>query len=147
MRARFSLLMLIAVVFIGCSSDSDSNSLPINEENLLGKWYFKGLKIDNRAFEPYGNDCPTSKDYHEILSNHTLKYYVHGTDCEVSHIGSATWALDGNNYTTINDDPIVVAGNFYKILSLTEEQLVLSIDTHPVSPTETVVYKYYYTRD
>ncbi len=136
----------MSILFIGCSSD-DSGSLPINEENLLGRWYFKGSTLDNGPFESYQDDCPASKNYMEILNTHDLKYYTHGTDCILSLVSSHTWTLNENHFTTVRHDPTVTAPNFFTILKITEEELVLKIDTYPVSPAQKETYKYYYIKN
>jgi hypothetical protein len=147
MKKRLLFFILISIVFIGCSSDSDSNSLPITEENLLGKWYYKGMTIDNGPFQNHNNSCPTSKDYMEVLISHNAESYRHAVNCEIDAAIFHSWTLNGDWLTMINQDPIVVAPNIYKVLSITEEQLVLRMDFHPTSPSDTEVYKYYYTRN
>lgn len=145
MKTRFLFFALISVMFLGCSSDS-GNSLPITEENLLGKWYFKGITINNGLIENYEHDCPSSRDYQEILSSHNLKYYHHGTDCQISDIGNCSWILDGKQLTVIDQDPIVVGPNIYTVVSITQKELILRFDKM-VSASETQVHEYYYTRN
>lgn len=136
--------MFISVLSVGCSSDSDS--LPINEENLLGKWYYTGHTVDNGPFQYNEDSCPTSRDYQDILSSHNINYYLYAPDCELTSQDPASWTLEGNQFTVVSPDPIVVP-SVYTILSITDKKMVLKRDFHFTSPTETETYKYYFTRN
>lgn len=142
MKMRFLIFTVIASVWMGCA---DSGKLPINEENLSGKWYFQKIKIDSQPFENYSHDCTKSKDYMEFLADRNLKYYKHGSDCLVNSIVNYSWVLEGTKLTTLEQDPLAVGSNVYKVMSLTKNELILSLD-FPISATEKELHKYYYTR-
>jgi hypothetical protein len=144
MKKQLLLLTIITIVFVGCSSDS-SASLPITEQNLVGKWYRKGAQLGTQPYEAYEHNCPASRDYQEMLDSHDMKHYSHGTDCAVNEITARFWTLDGNKLTVINPDPIVITDNVYTILKLTEEELILRIDN--LTPTGMESDKYYWTRN
>lgn len=145
MKKQFLILTLITILFIGCSSDSSCTSLPINEVNLIGKWYTKGAKLSNEPYVEYDNRCLTSKDYQEILSSHDAKYFRHGTDCEVIEIINRIWNLNGNQLIISNPDPASTDIKVYTVSSITDKELIISFDYATPSGPESD--KYYYSRN
>ena len=141
MKPRILFLSVIALLLAACSSDSDS----VKEEKLLGKWYFKGAKLTGREYQEYQHECPTAKDYQEVLSSHEMRYYAYGTDCTQSESGIRFWSLEDGKLTVTNPDPLVVFDNVYKIVKLTNKELTLRIDLD--TPTGTDSDFYYYTRN
>lgn len=109
------------MALVGCSSDSGGGSLPATEANILGKWYLRGVKLNNEPFEPSEFDCPTSKDFNEIFSNHRIIFTGYGTDCMVNDTQDSEWTLVGNTFSVLFDP----AGepDVYQLIKLTDTEM------------------------
>ena len=147
MKKSVILLTLIALTFLGCSSDDDSNAnLVINQQNLLGKWYLKGGTINAGAFEDYDHDCTTNKDFQEFLNNGSVTFNGYNTACELNDVETSSWVLNGNTLTISSPplDPMIYEYN-YLIESLTTQELVLKVTVN--TPEGVEIQRIYATRN
>lgn len=119
MKKRFLIFTVFTIFVVGCSSDSDGNS--ITEANVLGKWYLSGIKINNEPFTAQTHDCTTSKDFNEIFSNHHIVYTGYGTDCAVDDTEDNTWSLEGKVFSIIYDGSTPT--DVYEIIKLTDTEM------------------------
>jgi hypothetical protein len=122
MKKGFLILMALAMFFVGCSSDSDGNSLPITEANILGKWYLRGVKLNNEPFEASEFSCSTSKDFNEIFNNHHIVFTGYGTDCTANDTQDSEWTLVDNTFSIIYDNP-ATEPEVYQLIKLTGTEM------------------------
>lgn len=132
MKKRFLVFIALAIFFVGCSSDSGSS---ITEANILGKWYLRGIKINNEAFTPQQHSCPTSKDFNEIFSNHHIIFTGYGTDCTANDSQDSEWTLEGKVFSIIYNDGFTEP-DVYKIIKLTDTEMQMK----QTSETDSYVY-------
>lgn len=122
MKKVFMLLFLIVVS--ACSSDDGGTA--INEENLVGKWYFVGEKINGEPLFEYENVCATSRDYIELNADGTGIVFEYKADCTANNMNEpAEWYINGVAFTFTDYDPAASFEGFYKIVKLTQNELVL----------------------
>lgn len=136
MKKRFLILTVLAMFFMGCSSDSDGGSLPVTEANVLGKWYLRGVKLNNEPFEASEFSCSTSKDFNEVFSNHHIVFTGYGTDCSVNDTQDSQWTLEGNNFSIIYYDPATVT-DVYQLIKLTDTEMQMK---QTIGSNSTVYY-------
>ena len=118
-------MILVETLVSSCGSD-DNNGLAVTNQNLLGKWYLKGGTTDNGAIENYGHDCPTSKDYQEFLVTGILNFQGYDASCNMQHVESSSWSLNGNVITVVNANFDQVSYNYeYIVEKLTPTTLIL----------------------
>ena len=137
---------LLTVILSSCSSDDDSNNIPINSQNLLGKWYIKGGTTNNGPFENYINECPSNKDFQKFLSNGEVTFNGYNSSCMLTNPETSLWLLNGRTLTISNTnfDPMIYTYE-YEIESLTANELVLKeIVTEPEG---IVTYRTTFTRN
>lgn len=95
------LLLFVSTLVLGitsCSKDDDSSS---NSSNLEGRWeYFQEGTIvgGTENLGSWDHECPTKKDYIELLGGGVMKDMVYWTDCE-DDIVTGTWSSDGTNFS------------------------------------------------
>jgi hypothetical protein len=137
---------LLTVILSSCSSDDDSNNIPINSQNLLGIWYIKGGTTNNGPFENYINECPSNKDFQKFLSNGEVTFNGYNSSCMLTNPETSLWLLNGRTLTISNTnfDPMIYTYE-YEIESLTANELVLKqIVTEPEG---IVTYRTTFTRN
>lgn len=97
MKKLFLFVSIFAISLVSCSDDDD-NSTPVNEANIMKKWYLKSYEVAGQTI-PYLNE-PCGRDYMEFLSGGVYKeYYIYGCDPIDADTDTGTWALSGNSLT------------------------------------------------
>ena len=139
------IILLFLIALSSACSSSDSNGLSITSQNLSGKWYNKGGTVNGGPFQDYVNDCTTSRDYQEFLTNGTLTFNEHNLACE-QNVGTSIWVLNGYEITVSNTpfDPMVYEYK-YIIEDLTNQLLILKETV--IEPEGTSINRIYFTRN
>ncbi|MFD2910027.1 lipocalin family protein [Flavobacterium ardleyense] len=137
------LIVLTSTLF-SCSSSDDS--VTINPQSLLGKWYIKGGTENGGPFVNYNNKCATQRDFQEFFNNGTITFNGYAIDCEPTNISSSIWSVSGNILTvsSTNFDPMIYE-YVYTVESLTSEELIVVQTVN--DPEGTFVNRNTYTRN
>ena len=96
------LVLFVSVFTLGltsCSSDDDSSSS--SSSNIEGKWeyYQEGvISGGTESLDTWDHDCPTKKDYIELLNGGVANDMVYWDDC-IDDVVTGTWSRSGNNLT------------------------------------------------
>lgn len=117
---------VMAFLLFACSSD-DADKNIVQEpvaENILGKWYVKSV-IENGEDLNYTHKCSEEKDYVLFESDDRFSR-VYNSDCTYDEQKKDYTINNYDNTITTNFfDPIITNQRTYKIVKLTEEELVL----------------------
>ncbi len=117
-------ILFLLIVVNACSSDD--GGIAINEENLIGKWYFAGEKINGEPYFDYENLCESSRDYMELTADGTGIIFEYKADCTPNNMNEpAEWYINGVAFTFTDYDPAASFEGLFKIVKLTQNELVL----------------------
>lgn len=117
--------IMVFLLFSCSSDDADKNRVqePV-AENILGKWYVKSV-IENGEDLNYTHKCTEEKDYVLFESGYRFSR-VYNSDCTYDEKKRDYVVNDYyNTITTSFLDPIITNQRTYKIVKLTEDELVL----------------------
>ncbi len=141
---RIYIILFIVTLFYGCSSSDEQSS---SNQLLLGKWYYKGTKINNNPIVLYQHQCSTSKSYRDFLENGTINKVTYYSDCGIYDDNLETTWLRTNNTLTLTDfspETQFTVSNTYEIVNLTDQEMQLKQTI--VNSDNTIIYIYYYSR-
>lgn len=86
-------LILLILIFFGCSSDEETTPIPQNDVSLVGTWIIFEQESDNTGFKPINSDRVI-----EFLSNNTV-----GTNGDLCVMTLATSSATNGVYNSISD--------------------------------------------
>jgi hypothetical protein len=146
MRKTLYFFILLTDFLSSCSSDNESNNIPINSQNLIGIWYIKGGTTNNGPFENYINECPSNKDFQKFLSNGEVTFNGYNSSCTLAAPETSLWLLNGSTLTISNTnfDPMIYSYE-YEIERLTSGELILKEIVN--EPEGIVTYRTTFTRN
>ena len=115
-------LLIFTAFTTSCSSDDD-NGLAVTEQNILGKWYLKGGKVNNGAFQNYIHECETLKDFQEFTSDGVITFNGYDSDCILHEVEGSNWTLDGNTLivSSFDTDPFLFEDDDFITLYMVED--------------------------
>lgn len=99
-KEKFLSGLLIAFLFVGCSSDDNGGS-SVDINKLYGKWYYHSQTIGGHTI-PYDDHEPCGKDYLEFLENGIVRN-VDVWDCE-EDVDVAPYSVSGNKINITFDE-------------------------------------------
>ena len=132
------------MLFCGCSSNDGQSS---SNQDVLGKWYYKGTKMGSNPIILYQHQCPSSKSYRDFLENETIDDVAYAGDCTILDDSVvSTWARTNNVLTITEFSPETqfTVTFTYEIVSITDQEMQLKQTV--VNPDNTIIYISYYTR-
>lgn len=146
MKKLIYLISFVSLTLTSCSNDDTANSLAINSQNLLGKWYIKGGTINNGTFENYAHECASIKDFQEFFSNGELTFNGYNGSCSLSDFEKSMWELNGTTLTVSNTNGSSIVYEYeYNIESLSLNELILKQTVN--EPNGMVTYRTTLTRN
>ena len=140
-------LLIFTAFTTSCSSDDD-NGLAVTEQNILGKWYLKGGKVNNGAFQNYIHECETLRDFQEFTSDGVITFNGYDSDCVLQEVEGSNWILDGNTLivSSFDTDPFLFEDEFI-VEKITSNELVLKQNGINEETEEVEVSRLYLTRN
>ena len=146
-KISWLFVTIITFLFISCSSDDSGNVIqgPVAEK-VLGKWYIKSIVEDGKDLN-YTHKCADEKDYIRFDSQRRFSG-TYNPDCTFNEETSVDYSINSNNNTIITNffDPIITNQRTYKIIRLTDKELVLKTAYNDFSGEPEVNYVFSYTR-
>ncbi len=78
------LLITVLLLTIGCSKDDESVSdLEVSKSNLIGKWYYSEIILEDGSKIAYNEACSSNRDYIEIGESGTIESSVFYANCSI----------------------------------------------------------------
>lgn len=115
--------LLLTLSILACTSNDEG--IAINQENLIGKWYFAGEKVNSEPYFEYQNLCGTARDYMELTADGGI-IFEYKADCTESNLNEpAEWSFNGMAFTFTDYDPAASFEGFFKIIQVTQNKLTL----------------------
>ena len=141
--AKTLLLLVLIFASAGCSSD-DNDAPDIAQpvaENILGKWYSKGIKLKGEEYQVTPHLCPESKNYTEFTETHMIQRGFNA-ECESVNDLDSEYVLD-KSYAANDYYDVINSDKRYKIIKLTGKELILRTDVNGLDGFRTDIDLYY----